>query len=403
MNFFACVTIFAKCISFGTGVVLFLLAYRAFKSSKYQALLRDVEITKNLNFTWPKVTLIIPVCNEADTVERAARSLFAMHYSNIEFIFVNDRSTDGTDVILTYLAAEEPRMKIITVTELPANWLGKVHAFKQGVEQATGEWILFSDADVHYHQFSLKKALTYSYDHQLDFLAVLPSIVGGTTFVRILSAQMLHYMTFLVDFSKIKNLSYKNAIAHGAFMLVQKKAYLNSRGFDALKMEVLDDVGFALEMKSSGAKMAILSGLDEIDFEWYTNLKAFIHGFEKNGFASMQYSRFFLLLAFVGVVLFFCGYTILPIFTHDVFYMGFVWCALVLYLLTAQKTLKNIIYMPSWCIAIFPFSILFVMYIITRSGIKCLKQKGLYWRGTFYPLSELKRSQRFKILRDSPE
>lgn len=403
MNFFAFTVIFSKGICFLVGIVFLLLAYKVFKSAKYQVLLRDVKLPEKQNFIWPKVSLIIPVCNEAQTVEKAAHSLFSMNYPEIEFIFVNDRSTDDTGLVLARLATAEKRMKIITISHLPVGWLGKVHAFKKGLEIASGEWILFSDADVHYNEFSLKKALSYSYNNKLDFLAVLPSIVGGTLFVRILLAQVIHYMTFLVNFSKISDPEYKGAIAHGAFMLVRTSIYKKSKGLEALKMEVLDDVGFAVEMKRAGAKIAILSGLDEIEFEWYSSTKGFINGFEKNGFASMQYSIILLSLAVLGMSLFFLGYTIFPIMTHSVIYMSFVWSSLIIYLLITQISLKKIIKIPFWGVFLFTVNILFLPYVVARSAVKCLKQQGIYWRGTFYPLAELKKAQRFKILKVSSQ
>lgn len=403
MNFFAFFDIGIKILCFFSGLVFLFLSYRLFILIKFQDLLRDVQVRENDSFAWPKVSLIVPVCNEAATVKNAAYSLFSMSYPHIEFIFVNDRSTDDTGMILSELAAHEPRMKVVTVSDLPENWLGKVHAFKKGIEGASGDWILFSDADVHYHKFSLKKAIRYSYDKKLDFLAVLPSIVGGTLLVRILSAQMLHFMTFLVNFSKIQEPWYPKAIAHGAFMLVQKKAYTASKGFEALRLEVLDDVGFATEMKASGARVAVLSGLDEIDFEWYTNLKSFVSGFEKNGFASIQYSRFLLCISVLGIGLFFCSYTLFPILINASFYKIWVWFTLTLYLSMTYKALKKIIHIPFWGVLCFPFTVLVLPYIISRSAIKCLYQNGIYWRGTFYPLSKLKNAQKFKILKDSSQ
>jgi len=112
--------------------------------------------------TLPTLSVLVPACNEAATLEQAMQSLLAMDYPCMEIIAVNDRSTDGTGALLERLAAENPRLRVRHVVELPAGWLGKNHALHVASQEATGDWLLFTDADVVYSPDALLRAVSYA-------------------------------------------------------------------------------------------------------------------------------------------------------------------------------------------------------------------------------------------------
>src|SRR6185436_11647222 len=95
----------------------------------------------------PLVSLVVAARDEERNVESAARSLLAQTYPALEIIAVDDRSTDRTGAILDGLAAVQPRLRVVHVTELPTGWLGKNHALSFGAAAARGDWLLFADAD----------------------------------------------------------------------------------------------------------------------------------------------------------------------------------------------------------------------------------------------------------------
>lgn len=98
--------------------------------------------------SWPRVSFIVPACNEGAEIEAALRSKLRLDYPSLQVVLVDDRSTDDTGTIADRLAAEDSRLTVLHLRELPAGWLGKVHALRRGLDQATGEWLLFSDADI---------------------------------------------------------------------------------------------------------------------------------------------------------------------------------------------------------------------------------------------------------------
>ena len=153
-----------------TGTSLLLLNRHRFRR------LSRIAIPSDARETLPTLSVLVPACNEASTLERAMQSLLAMDYPRLEIIAVNDRSTDGTGELLERLAAANPRLRVRHVTALPSGWLGKNHALHIASQEATGDWLLFTDADVVYTPDALLRAVSYARRVGADHLVVSPRI-----------------------------------------------------------------------------------------------------------------------------------------------------------------------------------------------------------------------------------
>ena len=125
----------------------------------------------------------MPARNEVETLGPAMRSRLAEGYPALEVVLVDDRSTDGTDALVDAIAAEDPRVRALHLTSLPPGWLGKLHAMSEGLRLATGEWLLFSDADVDLAPGTLTRAVSYAEARQLDHLSILPQLRPATWLV----------------------------------------------------------------------------------------------------------------------------------------------------------------------------------------------------------------------------
>ena len=121
----------------------------------------------------PAISVIFAARDEAEKLPSALATLLAQDYPRYEVIAVNDRSQDATGAILRQFAEANPRLKVIEVSELPPGWLGKPHALMLGAAQATGEWLLFTDADVHFAPDVLRRAVRLARDRGWDHLALL--------------------------------------------------------------------------------------------------------------------------------------------------------------------------------------------------------------------------------------
>src|SRR5689334_11686200 len=125
---------------------------------------------------WPRLSVVIPACNEAASIEASVKSRLAQDYPDFEVCVVDDRSTDGTSAIVDRLAQGDPRVRPLHITKLPEGWLGKVHALHQGASTATGEWLLFTDADVHFAPGTLRRVIAYCEARGIDFITTIPTI-----------------------------------------------------------------------------------------------------------------------------------------------------------------------------------------------------------------------------------
>ena len=192
---------------------------------------------------WPRVSQIVPACNEADTIEAAVRSRLTEGYPDTEVILIDDRSDDGTGEIIDRLAASDDRVRAMHIRELPDGWLGKVHALHRGTEAARGEWLLLSDADVHLMPTALRRAVNLAEQRGLDHLAVLPELWPTTFLVDALMATFVRVFCIATRMWAIEDPRSRAALGIGAFNLVRRTAFERTGGFEWLRLEVVDDLG----------------------------------------------------------------------------------------------------------------------------------------------------------------
>ncbi len=349
----------------------------------------------------PKLSVIITAKDEADTIEHALQTLIKTEYPDFEIIIVNDRSVDDTGSIIDRFAkqhADQQQPKIIPVhiESLPENWLGKVHALYTATAKASGEWLLFTDADVHHHPTLWQRAVDYARHKQYDHLAILPNVpTPGLLLQACVKAFAVMFLaTAKVD--KIEDPNSKAAIGIGAFNLVNHAAFNRTPGFEWLRMEVADDYGIGLMMKKWGQKIGFASAYTDLLVDWYPDVSSMIRGLDKNIMApGTRYETARLILspvAFAMVILgpfisllLWSGYY--PLVGATVYACIVVTC---FWIPTQNK--KELLH---WLLT--PIGYLIIMYTFTRACWLCLKRDGVVWRDTFYPRSLLRQYQRVKL------
>ncbi len=382
-----------------TGLFFLFLSWKTRRFTKSLISLKNLpsHLEQKEATPWPKVSFVIPACNEVATIESAMRSLLNIDYPNLEFILVEDRSSDGTDRIVDRFAFSDSRVKVLHITELPTGWLGKVNALDKGISMTSGDWILLADADVHLATDALKKAVAFSLKERLDFLTVIPEIKTKSFGLKIMIAQLFHQASVFFDPRRINDPSHKACYGQGAFMLLKRSTYEQSEKMEWLKMEVVDDTGLALLMRRAGARMGAVAGQGEVQLEWYPDLKSFIRGMEKNAFAFAQYSLPILCGFILSTFLIFLGFTLSPIESGSWIYEAFSASCLLIYLFSIRKQMRNLMQIRIWSILLFPLSFICLPMIFLRAALLTFKQGGVIWRGTFYSLSELRTHQRMKL------
>ena len=198
----------------------------------------------------PRVSVIVPARNEAEHIEAALLSLLELDYPDYEVIAVDDRSEDATGTILDRLQAEwsergealHHRLKVLHIQELTSGWLGKTHAMWQAGKQATGDWLLFTDADVVFRADTLRRAVAYAEQERADHVVLFPTMVMESVGERMTMAFFQSQFVFARRPWKVADPKSRDAIGVGAFNLIRREAYDRLGTYERLRMAVLDDM-----------------------------------------------------------------------------------------------------------------------------------------------------------------
>jgi glycosyltransferase involved in cell wall biosynthesis len=346
---------------------------------------------------YPKLSVIIAACNEADTIEPAIVTLLKQDYPDLEIVLIDDRSDDGTGEIIDGIAGRDARVKAVHIEKLPCGWIGKVNALNIGTAKSTGDWLLFTDADVHFRQGTLRKALALAEADKSDHLALLPKPSSNSFWFEVVVSTfgaMFLYGTRAVDVGKPGSEAFAGT---GAFNLVRRSAFEKTEGFSWLRMEPVDDVGLGLMMRMSGAKSSFAVAVSDISIVWYPSLKLMFKGVEKNFFGSVaNYSltRMALIVAFIWA----CA--IAPLAAIFNFRYPLLFCLGVMtYVLMAAGAffISRKFKQKFFPLFLAQIGLLIVSVMLLHSGIICVRKGGIDWRGTRYKTEELLAGQRLKL------
>ena len=229
----------------------------------------------------PRVSIVIPARNEEADVERAVRSHLGQEYPDFEVIVVEDRSTDRTPEILRRLAAEDSRVTVVAGSDPPPGWLGKPHALFLGAKVATGEILLFADADVRYHSKALREGVAVLADRRLDLLAFFPRFENRgfweSVLLPFLSVAVFLGFAFLALSRRIPL-----AMGAGAGNLVRRRAHEAVGGHAAIRNSVVDDVRLAVTLKRAGFRVGAFRAEDRVAVRMYRGFREVWNGFTKN-------------------------------------------------------------------------------------------------------------------------
>jgi len=341
-----------------------------------------------LSVVAPAVSIIVAARDEERGVERALVSLLRQDYLNYEVIVVNDRSTDGTAAILERMAHADDRLRVVTVTELPPGWLGKNHALHLGASRASGEFLVFTDADVVMEPSVLSRAVNYTLQHGLDHLtASLRAEMRGYLLNALLVLFTLSFAWFVQPW-KARDPKSRKHVGIGAFNLVRASVYRALGGHEQIRMRPDDDMKLGKLIKSRGYRQDFVVGGALISVEWYSSLGAMIGGLTKNMFAGVDY-RLSMAVGSVAVLL---VVYVWPFFALVVTggSVRMVNLLIVLTVLTAFAVAAGYVNIPRTCALVLPLTALLLAWIIVRSTAVTLWNGGIEWRGTRYPLKELR-------------
>jgi len=344
---------------------------------------------------WPLVSVIMPARNEEASLAAAAASLAAQDYpGNLEIIIIDDRSTDRTAAVAAQMAQSHPRIRLLSITALPAGWLGKVHALDAGVRQARGEWLLFTDADIVFAPAALSRAAAYAIEKRADHLAILPGLCIRTFPMKALAEAFT--ALFLVAVRPLSfNAQRPGAFAGiGAFNLVRRTAFERTPGMDWLRMEIIDDMGLGLMLKKSGARQFFLTGFRVLAVTGIDSFASLAAAAGKYGATAPP------TLVIIACALFLCAVSA-PVWAALAgpaawaralgFAVGAALCAV------AAVTKRRGITRSFFPALALPAGILILCALAARATVRCVRSGIVDWRGTRYTASAVRSMQRVRV------
>jgi glycosyltransferase involved in cell wall biosynthesis len=332
-----------------------------------------------------KCSVVIAARDEEVRIEQTIRHLLAQRGVEAEFIVVDDRSTDRTGEILHRLANEDVRVQVKRVDVLPDGWLGKCHACHVGASAATGDWILFTDADCWLKPDVIARAVRLAQREEADHVTISPGTVIESLGPR---AWHLLFLTSLLNwFSGVNRDRPKTYLGIGAFNLVHAAAYRQCGGYKALHLTVLDDVKLGLLLRRAGKRTRAFLGVDDVECHWGTTVWSMVKIMEKNYFAAIDYR---LGLALAGSVFVIIVSAILVLGLLSGTAAGVAAGLSPLSLILPSGILARRVGWSWPCAVCVPFMFPVFLYALLNSIFVTMRQGGVRWRDTFYALDTLR-------------
>ena len=241
--------------------------------------------------TWPRakavgkfegpVSVLIPARNEESNIETCVRSVVSSSVSVEEVIVFDDQSTDRTPGILKALMREIPELRVLAGDGIPAGWVGKPHACHHLAQEASGEVLVFVDADVRLEREGLARIAAALSDN--DLLCAFPRQQTLTLFERLIVPLLSLTYTSWFPLRLVRTSSNPRFVAaNGQVMVIRRNAYQRVGGFAAVASEMVDDVALVRRAKQLGLRASFIDGDAIATCRMYRSRREIWQGFSKN-------------------------------------------------------------------------------------------------------------------------
>jgi len=336
----------------------------------------------------PRASVCVAARNEEDDVEEAVASFLALDYPEIEVVAVDDRSTDATGRILERLADRDERLTVRHVNDLPDGWLGKNHALHLAAREASGDVLVFTDADVTFEPSSLRRAVGHMQLTGLDHLTTPPGQAWPTSLLRTVGTVLQWVLLHRIRPWRIGAEESDVHAGVGAFNLVRRSAYETAGGHEAIATRPVDDMALAERLQATGARSSFLFGRGLVRVRWYGDVTGFVRGMGRSMVADFDYS----LLPAAAAAL-------LLVFLHTWPWAGALliegpgrWLSVIPVAgsIALSRMLPKSEGAAPRDVLWWPVAGLVLAWTALRAAVLARWRGGITWRGTFYPLEELR-------------
>jgi glycosyltransferase involved in cell wall biosynthesis len=253
--------------------------------------LKCVSVQKRIHWLSPslipvsknrKISVIMPARNEAQDIAASLRSILNQKNVDLEVVVVNDHSSDRTGKIIDDIARSDSRLKTLHNPPLTKGWLGKCNAMQYGTAETSGDYLLFTDADILHAPGCFANVINVMQKEAYDFISLFPLVENHSFWENINIPIYFFGIAKLLSTPGLENPNSSNAVASGALMLIRANVFQNIGGFQSIKGEMFDDIGLARLLKTKGYRVGYRLAPECLQVRLFkTNLDAFF-GTTKN-------------------------------------------------------------------------------------------------------------------------
>jgi glycosyltransferase involved in cell wall biosynthesis len=368
--------------------------------------IRTTELVKNLptlpdlsGMEWdvapkaePSLVVVVPARDEAKHIAATLDALLVADYRNLQIVAVNDRSTDATGEILDECARlYGEQLKVIHVADLEDGWLGKTFAMQLAVEQTSSDYILFTDADVLFSPSILRRALAYAEQTEAAHLVVMPTMLVESRGEGIVLGFFQIVGMWAARPWRVADPDAKwDSIGVGAFNLVRRDALMAIGGLEPQRLVVLEDVALGRRFKAARLPQRVAFAPLLVLVHWASGVRGLVRAMTKNVFSGVNFNPFLMLGIGVWIVVFCLAPLAGVAWWRTVLQALMVLCSIA----AAYRTMGKISRIDARYGWLYPLGAIVFLYAMVRSMLVVFWFGGVRWRGTYYPLRELRRHNR---------
>src|SRR3989442_2159843 len=335
------------------------------------------------------VSIILPVRDQARTVDECVASLVGLDFPKKEIIVVDGISTDeAVDILCSF----DGKINLVEEEPLPQGWVGKNWACHMGYQQARGDLLLFTDGDsIHAHD-SLAKTVNYLEVTKADLVTLAPAAILRSFWEKLLQPPIFWLIMMFVGGKWVNDDSKPRcALGNGQYMLFRREAYDRVGGHSAVRDRISEDYSLGRLIKAKGLKLRMVTASDSLGVRMYSSLPEIWRGWRKNFYsvsgnhplfrATYRLALLFTFLVLPFVVLVY-GVYLAPATPLNVYLLTGAFMAFFLWL--GIIILDRSIRISPLYSLLLPFSILFYIGIGIDSTIRGALGMGFSWKGRIY-------------------
>lgn len=260
------------------GVWIYFLFY-LIKSYKWSPRLKAFD--KPSISKYPKISVILPARNEEIYISRCIDSILNQDYPNFEIITINDSSSDETGNIISAYSKKYDKIVAVNPGPKPNEWVGKSWACYQGYRKATGDLLLFTDADTTHTSSLMSYAVGHLLQQNLDAITVIPKLLCIETWTKITLPMLSTFLHTRFSALRVNDPRTKIGYFFGSFFIISRIAYEKVGTHESVKQELVEDGALGGKVKDANFRLKMVRGEENITAIWARDLSSLWHGMRR--------------------------------------------------------------------------------------------------------------------------